>query len=102
MAVMKFDGELDLSTQHHVRWNIQQAIDQGCTLIAVDLSGVPFIDCSTLGALIDARQRVADAGGHLVLSRRSPQVTRLMQLTGTDALFDMCDGGAAVSPLQSA
>ncbi len=86
LSVLKVHGDLDLSTAHHLRWAVDQALASGSKSIAVDLTDVPFLDCAALGALVEAKQHV-DATGQLWLHRVSDQVARLLQLTGTATTF---------------
>jgi anti-anti-sigma factor len=86
LSVLKVHGDLDLSTAHHLRWAVDQALAGGCRSIAVDLVDVPFIDCAALGALIAAKQHV-DETGQLWLHGVSAGVARLLQLTGTAVTF---------------
>lgn len=92
IAELAFSGELDFSDTHRV----DQAIDLaasvgGCSVVAVDLHDVTFIDCSGIRTLADARQRLEAASSHLWINGLSPQVSRMMRLTGTDGLFGVAD-----------
>ncbi len=50
--------------------------------VRLDLSGIDFIDSSGLRALVDGHQQSEAAGRRLVLSRPSPVVTRLLEISG--------------------
>jgi len=102
LAVVTFRGDLDLSTEHHLVWGVEQAIEQRCTVVGVDLSGVPFIDCSAIGTLVGAVHRLRGVSGQLTVTAVSPQVARMLQLTGTAGLLGLRDGAPTVTPLQSA
>lgn len=55
--------------------------------VALDLSGVTFIDSSGLRSLVAAHKRAAEAGGGLVLVDPSEPVLRLLSLTGLDQVL---------------
>jgi anti-sigma B factor antagonist len=61
--------------------------------VVVDVAGVEFIDSRGLGVLMDAHRRAADGGRALVLRNPSPAVSRLLELVGLDALFQIETGG---------
>ena len=102
VAVLRVQGELDLSTEHHVTWSVDQAMVEDCTVVAVDLSGVPFIDCSAIGTLVGAAHRLRAASGEMLIVGVSPQVRRLLELTGTDNLVGLEHGDPTVDVLQPA
>ena len=91
VAVLRLKGELDLNTVKAIGWAVDEALDQGCVLVGMDLAGVDFIDCSSIGALVDAMHRLRAGSAQLCVHRLSPQVSRMMKLTGTDVLFGVSD-----------
>jgi len=91
LALLRPVGELDLDTVRTIDWGVSEAIRRGCSLVGVDLWEVSFIDCSGIGALVEAKSRLEAAGSHLWVTGLSPQVWRIMKLTGTDTLFGVPD-----------
>lgn len=71
-------GEIDA----HTAPSLAQAIDAAGPDVELDLSGVEFVDSSGLRVLIDAHQRLADAGGGLRLVSLSEPVRRLLEISG--------------------
>jgi anti-sigma B factor antagonist len=63
--------------------------------VVVDLSGVTFLASSGLAVLIGGARRLAEIGGRLRLVAASRAVTRPLQVTGADALFDVHDDVAS-------
>ena len=102
LAELRIRGELDLSTGHHLAWSVEQAVVQHCTVVAVDLTGVPFIDCSAVGVLVGAVHRLREASGELVVTGASPQVRRLLELTGTCSVLGIGEGDPTDAVLQPA
>ena len=91
LAVLRLKGELDLNTVKALGWALDEALEQRCILVGMDLSGVSFIDCSGIGALVEAMHRLSTSSAQLCVHRLSPQVARMMKLTGTDVLFGVSD-----------
>ena len=91
LAVLRLKGEFDLSTVKAMGWAIEEALEQRCILVGIDLSGVSFIDCSGIGGLVEAMNRLSGSSAQLCVHRVSPQVLRMMKLTGTDVLFGVSD-----------
>jgi anti-sigma B factor antagonist len=83
-ALIRVDGEIDLATEPELRAAIAHAIDDGCRDITVDLSGVSFMDCAGVNALLWCRKHVGTADGHLSLGQVSPCAARILTLTGLD------------------
>ena len=61
----------------------------------VDLTGVTFLASSGLAVLIGGARRLTALGGRLRLVAASRSVTRPLQVTGADALFDTFDDVAS-------
>jgi anti-anti-sigma factor len=75
-------GELDFSSAPALRDVLHDAVDDVNGVLAVDLSGVTFIDAAGLGVLVGERQRLEARGGAMALSGARPIVARLLELTG--------------------
>jgi len=76
-------------------WNrpvLQRALDgvivPDCGRVIVDLDGVTFMDASILGLLVDARHRVAAAGGRLLVTCRIRVGRRVLEAAGLMSLLD--------------
>jgi anti-anti-sigma factor len=52
--VITVSGELDISCVHILRDGFTRAAKESCERVVVDASGVTFIDCGGLRALLDA------------------------------------------------
>lgn len=88
-------GEHDMATRVHLSVTIAQAARLVGSDLVVDLSGVSFMDVSTVGALVVARNRLARRGRRLRLRAPSPRASRVLTLCGLEALVDH---GVALSP----
>ena len=82
-------GELDLT----VAAQFEAAIVRqgGPDGVRIDLADVTFIDSSGIHALVNARAAV----GRVVIRRPSTVVLRLLEVTGTGAMFEIEQDGLA-------
>jgi anti-anti-sigma factor len=58
-------GEADLCTADDLRRALDEAADAGRPRVVVDLDRLDFMDASALSVLLEARRRMAAAGGVL-------------------------------------
>lgn len=78
-AVVVLTGELDLSTAGALRRRLLDVL--GMTpVVAVDASGLDFVDLAGLDVLLDLDTRLRADGGALVVRRASPPLRRLLGL----------------------
>ncbi|MCU1504074.1 MAG: anti-sigma factor antagonist [Ilumatobacteraceae bacterium] len=87
VAIVYAAGEIDLDSAPRLSTVLAQ-VAMNSTHVAVDMSEVTFIDSSGLKVLIAAHDACA-ASGTLTLTRPRRQACRLLELTGTLALFDV-------------
>lgn len=64
--------------------------------IVIDLAAVEFIDSSGLRSLLGASRRARERETEVVLRNPSPEVRRLLEITGTEGQFRI-DGTAPTS-----
>ncbi|MFF2198812.1 STAS domain-containing protein [Streptomyces sp. NPDC058157] len=92
--VLVLAGHADLDTAPA----LTRALDEAFTglpapeTVVVDCAGVGFCSSSGLNALLDARRRAIGAGIAFRLAAPSSQVTRLLEITGTDTVFTVAPG----------
>ena len=103
--VIAVRGEIDAYTSPRLREELRRLIDDGARRLVVDLQGVEFMDSTGLGVLVSALKRVKEAGqsgeassqdagaegstddGRLSLVCTSPQILRVLAVTGLDKVF---------------
>lgn len=73
-------GEIDA----HTAPTLAASLDAAAPKVRLNLSGVEFVDSSGLRVLIDAHQRLQEAGGSLTIASPSPAVRRLFEISGVD------------------
>jgi anti-sigma B factor antagonist len=97
-------GEVDLATATQLQEAVLRHLSAERSLW-LDLAGVTFMDSSGLHVLIASQRRAAPLGSPLVIARASPAVERLLQVTGTTALFahaaDHVPSGSTMAPVDT-
>lgn len=92
-VTMTVRGEVDLDTAPQLRQEMTVRLSHGSERsLHLDLSGVSFMDSAGLLALFTARRTARMLGGDLVLTRTSPQVDRLLTVTGAEFAVELPDG----------
>ncbi|HEX3462275.1 MAG TPA: STAS domain-containing protein [Acidimicrobiales bacterium] len=103
--LVALQGELDIATaQGLADW----LVEISGSAVVVDLSGVTFMDSTGLTALATARQRMAEKGDDLLLTRPTPIVRRVLEVMGLaqwikpwDSRWqDQQPGGASATPVR--
>lgn len=93
-AMVRFDGELDLSAQPAMQRALQQ-IDSDVAV--VDLTEVTFMDSSALVELVALKRRLRERGrlGIIKVIAPSPRIARLFSITGLVKVFDLHPSAAS-------
>ena len=81
-AKVVITGVLDLNTGDELLRKLAKLVDRGYVRLSIDAAGVSFCDSSGLGALLRTRTQATSLGGSLVLVDASPQLRKLLQITG--------------------
>ena len=88
-TVCRPTGELDAYTVGQFRESLAELASSPRLLI--DLSEVPFMDSSGLGALIGGIRRAREAGGDVAVACSRPTLTRLLHTTGFDRIVPVTE-----------
>ena len=98
-AAVVLDGEIDIAACPAIRRFLMAAISGGHVHLAVDMSGVTFIDAAGVGVLVAAANRARQAGGGLSLLAPSWPVRRLLAVFPLDATLPIAErlGGPFVA-----
>lgn len=95
-------GDLDGEGAARLLAQLDDAVAPGRTL-SLDLSRVTRLSSEALGVLVQAHRRLRDAGGALELSAVSPQVVRVLRVSGLDrALVVTAPPAPPVAPAERA
>jgi anti-sigma B factor antagonist len=82
-------GDLDAFTVSGFRQEVAQLAAR--VQLVIDMSGVPFLDSSGLGALIGAIRRVRELGGDVAIACNRPSVEHLLRTTGFDRIVTLSE-----------
>jgi anti-sigma B factor antagonist len=86
-CVLEIGGDLDIAVSGLLAHELDELLDLGTARVAVDLSGVQFMDSSALSALVQAHERGRERTQQLVLLRPSPACAEVLNITGLDRVF---------------
>lgn len=87
VSVVAFSGRLDMVSAPRLRAQLAELAAAGRARLVVELSGVPFIDSSGLGALISGLKSARQAGGDLRLAGPGEQAVSVLRLTTLDRVL---------------
>lgn len=92
MILMRATGEIDHHTAGRIKTVLEREIKRsGAINIAIDLSGVTFMDSSGIGMIIGRYKTVKALGGDLILFDVNEQIKRLLEMSGLSSLVIICD-----------
>ncbi len=75
-------GELDLATVPVLQKRIEAIEpDTTATVVVLDVQALDFIDSTGLRTILSAHARLREHGRELAITRGSPQVQRLLEIT---------------------
>jgi anti-anti-sigma factor len=90
-AVIVVSGELDLASSPELEQVIEGMSESATELLVIDLRELDFMDSTGLSIIVKAHQRFAEDGRRLGLVKGSPQVQRLLDLTGVADRLPLVD-----------
>jgi anti-anti-sigma factor len=89
---VSLQGEMDLSVIGSVDREMRRAESGDATRIVLDLDELEFLDASGIRLLLHLNARSRSNGGRLCMTRaRSPQVQRVIDLTGAGDVLPFLD-----------
>jgi anti-sigma B factor antagonist len=74
-------GEVDMATTPQLRDELIGLVDAGDQRLVLDVSGVPFLDSTGLGVLMEVHRRLRDNSGAVALVGARPALVRLLTIT---------------------
>ncbi len=86
-TVIHVRGEIDMATAERLRDVIEPHMGPEQTII-LDLSEVEFMDSSCLNVLVQARGRLTENGGSLILRNPSSAAHRVLTVAGATYLLE--------------
>jgi anti-sigma B factor antagonist len=91
IPVLAVRGEVDVSTAPELRKRLIGLAERGSTVVVVDLREVSFVDSTALGVLVSGVKRLRSSGGDLRLVVTQPHISKVFEITGLTAVFDIFD-----------
>jgi anti-sigma B factor antagonist len=88
-AVLHVAGDVDAANAHLLRDAVIVAIDGGVPVVVVDLTNVGYVDSVGLGTLVVSLKRAAEQRTALRLVVTSPQIEKVLKITGLLSVFDI-------------
>ncbi|MFF3214443.1 STAS domain-containing protein [Streptomyces sp. NPDC002886] len=84
-------GDMDLGHVAALRAVLSAACTGAPARVVVDLAGLAFCDSTGLNALLQGRLMCVESGRALALANPAPQMSRLLNITGADTVFDITE-----------
>ena len=81
-TIVAISGEVDVCTEAPLQQSLLRIIRERGAKLMLDVSGVSFMDCAGLRAVLATRRRAEMRGGFLRLIATSAAVRRIIELTG--------------------
>ena len=73
---------------------VNNSLNEGMTLCAIDLSSVRFINSSGIGVLVSLLTKFRNRGGEMVLINPSEHIRKLLIITKLNAIFTVAEDDA--------
>jgi anti-anti-sigma factor len=80
-------GDIDMSNSTHLRASIRPILKEDISKIVLDLQGVPYVDSSALGTLIEGLQLANQAAISFILCNLNESVRSIITLSKLDQIF---------------
>lgn len=80
-AVVRLSGELDLASAPLLEHELERSDLDAAPMLVFDLDGLEFLDSTGLQVLLATHRRATDRGQRFAITRGSPQVQRLLDIT---------------------
>ena len=103
VAVVTMPDEIDIANAEDVRDTLLAVLNQGVTVLIVDMTQTTFCACAGASAFGRAHLRAQASAGQVRLVARAPIVRRLLSITGTDHLMPVfdCLSAARAEPVRA-
>ena len=88
-TIVAISGEVDVCTEAPLQQALLWIIRERGARFMLDVSGVSFMDCAGLRALLATRRRAELRGGFVHLIAASAAVCRIIELTGAQEALAM-------------
>ena len=83
-AIIRIEGEVDVSNASELRDALDTALADGAKEVEADFAEVAYIDSTGIGVLVGAAHRAQESGSLLVVASPQKNVERVFTLLGVD------------------
>jgi anti-anti-sigma factor len=94
VALLVAEGELDAYTEPLLQSCLERVEVDGRRHLALDLSGVSFLDSTALGVLVRAVREVRERGGEALVVLPGTTARRIFEITTLDRSLPVADSRA--------
>ncbi|MCP9849414.1 STAS domain-containing protein [Cyanobium sp. Morenito 9A2] len=96
-------GLLDAVAGEGLREEAVAALESGAMVVAIDCRAISLMDSSGFGSLVVCLKKARESSAQFVLIAPTPQMSLVLQMTGTDRIFTIvAEPKDIVLPLQAA
>ena len=100
-TILDLNGPFVMADAPKFKARIQEVLDGGAKLLAVNLSAVSYLDSSGIGAIVGAFSKIKGAGGQCKFFAPSDQVLKVLKMVKLDTILDLRpDESTALSSFQ--
>lgn len=90
-TLVRLTGEINLRTSPDLRAKLLEALAHVSPRMIVDLSGVPYMDSSGVGTLVELKRNVDRQKKTLALAGMNPRVRGVFEISKLDKFFTITD-----------
>lgn len=86
-AIAVLSGEIDHHTAKMLRAELDKfVITMQPDILAIDLSGITFMDSSGIGLIIGRYKLIKECGGRLEIHSPQPYIRRMLKISGVERI----------------
>jgi anti-sigma B factor antagonist len=90
-TLVVLSGDVDLHHSPALHAALVEVASNRPKRLMLDLSGVPYMDSSGVGTLVEVFRRVTAYKGKMVLFGLNPRVRSVFEITKLDRFFTICE-----------
>jgi anti-sigma B factor antagonist len=87
--VLSIRGDVDLHVAGELSERLESAVDDGPSALVIDLTGVTFLDSTTLAVLLRVMKRLRARGGRFRVVVPRNEIRRIFEVTLLDRVFEL-------------
>lgn len=91
VGIIEASGEIDVYNSAEIKKLVDAYIARGTNNVLIDMSGVDYLDSSTISVLLAERERLKSSGGRLKLLGLQESPRKVFEIAKIDTIFDIYD-----------